>query len=111
MLNRPRLERRINIEHYAASQANLIVASSNDEVLDQYGLYSAQLTEKCAVNPPGCELELFSAPAVSERVAEVGAEISRFLSHPGRPALLALAAPRAAVSHRLREAHSAEVER
>ncbi len=91
--SRPSLQRRVDIEHYATTQADLIVASSNDEVVNQYGLYAEGLQDKCAVNPPGCELALFSGLSAAASIDAVTTSIGRFLSNPERPALLALARP------------------
>lgn len=90
---RPSLARRVSIEQFAANQADVIVTSSNDERVNQYGLYSTQLAQKCVVNPPGCELKLFTETAAAALSDDIDAALRRFLNHPERPALLALARP------------------
>ena len=89
----PAPSRQQSIEQYAASQADLIIASSDDEATNQYGHYSGQQTAKCVVIAPGCDVKRFATPAAAACEAEVATRFSRFLAHPERPVLLALARP------------------
>ncbi|MBL3556987.1 MULTISPECIES: HAD family hydrolase [Marinobacter] len=87
------LRRRRRLEEVALKGADSVIASSEHEARFQYGLYLHHNLRKTRVNPPGCDLEAFSAPAPAEVCRQVDAELQRFLRRPHLPCLLAIARP------------------
>lgn len=88
-------ERRVRAEEAALAAADLVVTSTAQEIERQWGLYDAHDPDKMAVIPPGVELDRFHPAPAGEEWTEppIAAEIDRFLRHPERPMLLAIARP------------------
>ncbi|GAB3677890.1 HAD family hydrolase [Salinisphaera aquimarina] len=87
----PALKQRMAVEQRVIDCADLIVASSEDEATNQYGLYSrTDCARPIRINPPGCDLKRFGEPAMRGRVV---ASLRRFLADPDKPILLCLARP------------------
>ena len=84
------LPARIAAEEAALARASLVVASSRDEAEVQCAAYDAYDPGRVRVLPPGSDLTRFAGAQPCPRV---DASIDRFLSEPGKPALLALARP------------------
>jgi len=107
----PEIERRYSIGKRIAAEeeilqhADLVVASTNQEVETQYGLYKGKGKPEFAVIPPGVDLEKFypyymdSLPESRQHDAQQFAqaslleELHRFLTHPDRPLVLTLCRP------------------
>ena len=87
------LRRRRRLEEVALKGADGVIASSEHEARNQYGLYLHHDLSKTRVNPPGCNLDAFSAPAPADACRQVDAELQRFLRRPELPCLLAIARP------------------
>lgn len=87
------LRRRIRFEELALNSADRVIASSEHEARVQYGMYRHHDLRKTRVNPPGCDLNSFRAPAPQGAAAQVDAELRRFLRRPDLPCLLVIARP------------------
>jgi len=89
---RYRISRRIEAEEAALESANLVVASTRQEVREQYELYDNYRPERKVVIPPGVDLSRFSPPAPDEDLAPpIRNEINRFLLDPDKPLIMAMA--------------------
>ena len=83
------LEQRIAAEEQILQQATLVIASTNQEATEQYGRYDAH--PPVMVIPPGVDLTRFGPPSTST-ISEPAA-VQKFLRHPKRPPILAIARP------------------
>jgi len=88
-----RISRRIEAEEIALDHAALVIASTRQEADEQYALYENHHLERIAVLPPGTDLSRFRPPAPGEAEPPVAATIDRFLRHPEKPLVLAIARP------------------
>ena len=86
------MSRRIEAEERVLESADLIVASTLQEIEDQYGLYDVDARERMVVIPPGVDLGRFRPPRRGERF-EVERLINRFLVQPKKPMILAVQRP------------------
>ncbi len=84
------LDRRIALEETAIANAAAIIASSRDEAEVQYAGYDAYDPGRIRVLPPGSDLTRFSPHLSSAPVRDA---VDRFLTDPGKPAILAIARP------------------
>lgn len=84
---------RIEAEEIALETASLVVASTRQEVEDQYERYDHYVPERMEVIPPGVDLKSFVPPDGRETSSEIKTAIDRFLTDPEKPAILALARP------------------
>lgn len=85
------LSARIEAEELSLDTASMVVTSTNQEVEQQYSVYEQYQPDRMRVIPPGVDLSRFSPPG-SEPIPEaVTKKIERFLDHPERPAILAIA--------------------
>jgi len=91
-----RLSHRIQVEEDVLRHASLVVASTRQEVEEQYGLYEAHQPKRTMVIPPGVDVSRFSPPGRGKIAAESREKVDRFLSEPGKPMILAIARPVAA---------------
>jgi sucrose-phosphate synthase len=106
------MSRRIEAEEETLAAARLVIASTHNEVEDQYARYDYYQPERMAVIPPGTDLKRFHPPDGSEADAPIRAEILKFLRAPERPMILALSRPdeRKNIASLVRAyAHSAEL--
>ncbi len=87
------LARRIEGEEQALETAALVIASTGQEVEDQYQGYDHYQPDRMEVIPPGVDLGRFSPPPLSWRKPPISKELRRFLRKPRRPMVLALARP------------------
>ena len=88
------ITRRVEAEEETLATADLIVASTHNEIEEQYGLYDYYRPETMVVIPPGTDLTRFHPPNDPEpREREVAQEIARFLREPDKPMILALSRP------------------
>ena len=86
------MSRRIEGEQRVLEHADLIIASTQQEVEEQYGMYPIDARNRMAVMPPGVDLGRFHPPRRGE-VFEVAREIDRFLERPKKPMILAVQRP------------------
>jgi len=91
--DRYRFTQRIEAEEGALETAALVVASTRQEVQDQYQLYDHYQPSRMTVIPPGVDLSRFSPvdEGKSGRLDAVGGEVGRFLTDPAKPLVMAMA--------------------
>ncbi|MBK9467979.1 MAG: HAD-IIB family hydrolase [Pseudomonadales bacterium] len=93
------LERQYNFSHRIAAEeevlahASLVVTSTQQESTEQYGLYESYQSGHAAVIPPGTDTSRFMPPGRMPLEPHVPAMVDRFLSHPRKPLILAIARP------------------
>lgn len=85
--------RRVAAEESALDGAALVVASTYQEVEEQYALYDNHQPRRCVVIPPGVDLTRFRPPRRNEPDPPIKAELTRFLQNPDKPMILALSRP------------------
>jgi sucrose-phosphate synthase len=68
-----------------------VIASTNQEVHEQYELYDHYQPDRMKVIPPGVDLSRFSPPTASWTRPAIADELARFLEDPDKPIVLALA--------------------
>ena len=88
--SRYNISQRIEAEEIALGNASLVIASTNQEIAEQYSQYQNYHPERMVVIPPGVDLSRFRPPRRSDPLPAYAAEIARFLRHPRKPAILAL---------------------
>jgi sucrose-phosphate synthase len=91
--SRYNMSRRIEAEEETLANAYMVVASTQQEVEEQYALYDHYRPERMVVVPPGTDLTRFSPPKPRGRRPAVWDELARFLRKPERPMVLALSRP------------------
>jgi sucrose-phosphate synthase len=85
--------RRIQAEEETLRHVARVVASTRQEVLEQYGLYGQFEPRRAVVIPPGTDTARFAPPRERRPEPAVAARIDRFLAHPRRPLLLSIGRP------------------
>jgi len=85
--------RRIQVEEEVLAHASLVIASTRQEVVEQYGLYSSFSAARSAVLPPGTDTSRFSPPRRAMAPPAVAAKVDRFLKDPTLPMLLCIGRP------------------
>ncbi|MHB0888680.1 HAD-IIB family hydrolase [Acidithiobacillus sp.] len=83
---------RIAAEEEVLNEAALVIASTQQEVEEQYGRYAGHQRVRYAVMPPGVHLSRF-APGRRRGATALLAQLRRFLQDPARPPILAIARP------------------
>ncbi len=81
---------RVEAEEYALDNAAFVVASTSQEVEQQYSLYDNYQPGRMVVIPPGVDLERFRAPPRGMTKPPIYHELARFLREPRKPMILAL---------------------
>jgi sucrose-phosphate synthase len=84
------ITQRIEAEEQSLDIAQLVIASTRQEVDEQYELYDDYVPERMQVIPPGVDLSRFYPPKKGVRNPVVRGELSRFLSRLDKPMILAL---------------------
>jgi len=87
------MARRIEAEELTLGSASLVIASTGNEIEEQYGLYDHYQPEQMRVIPPGTDLKRFMPPDGHEQRAPIAADLARFLNDPAKPMILALSRP------------------
>lgn len=87
------MARRVEAEELTLGSASLVIASTANEIEEQYGLYDHYQPEQMRVIPPGTDLNRFMPPDGREQYAPIATEVARFLTDPGKPMILALSRP------------------
>ncbi len=85
--------RRIEAEERALETAALVIASTNQEVHEQYERYDHYQPDRMEVIPPGVDVTRFAPPAARWQAPPIASTLARFLREPDKPMLLALARP------------------
>ncbi|WP_028491557.1 HAD-IIB family hydrolase [Thioalkalivibrio sp. ALE19] len=88
--SRYNISTRIHAEEEALAHAHRVIASTRQEVDEQYATYDNYQPERMEVIPPGTDLERFHPPKRGERKPPIWPEIRRFLQKPDRPLIMAL---------------------
>ena len=84
------MDRRVDAEEEVLSTADLVIASTNNEIDEQYGLYDYYQPERMAVIPPGTDLSRFHPPIPDDPPFDFADDIRRFYTDPDKPLILAL---------------------
>ena len=84
------MTQRIEAEEFALDNAALVVASTRQEVDQQYSIYDNYRPDRMLVIPPGVDLRRFHAAAPAASKPPIYAGIARFLREPDKPMILAL---------------------
>jgi len=88
-----RFTQRIEAEEQALEAAAVVIASTSQEVREQYELYDHYRPDRMHVIAPGVDLARFWPPTDSWSEPPMVRDLGRFLTHPKRPAILAIARP------------------
>jgi len=91
--SRYNMTQRIEAEENTLENASLMVASTYQEVEEQYSLYDNYQPKYMKVLPPGTDLERFRPPRENESDPPYKKELARFLADPDKPMILALSRP------------------
>jgi sucrose-phosphate synthase len=86
------IERRIEAEETVLANAQLVITSTNNEIEDQYGLYSYYEPRHMRVIPPGTDLQQFH-PAREDEDFPFRRQLEKFFANPDKPIILALSRP------------------
>ena len=81
---------RVEAEENTLATASLVIASTQNEVEEQYGMYDYYHPERMAVVPPGTDLDRYRPPTGEENTTALYGEIARFLRDPAKPMILAV---------------------
>lgn len=87
------INQRIMAEETALKAASLVVASTRQEVDEQYSGYENYHVKASRVIPPGVDLQAYAAAVASDDRPPIYREVKRFLQDPEKPMILALARP------------------
>lgn len=88
---RYRITRRIEAEEQALEAADLVIASTQQEVREQFEQYDLYLPGRMRVIPPGVDLTRYSPPPPHWQPPPIVRELARFLVDPDKPLVLAIA--------------------
>lgn len=81
---------RIEAEEIVLGTADIVVASTHQEVEEQYAEYDNYHPKRMQVIPPGVDLSRFHPPGLYEPHSDIMDDIERFLQQPSKPMILAL---------------------
>ncbi|MGE0081852.1 MAG: HAD-IIB family hydrolase [Thiohalomonadaceae bacterium] len=84
------MSQRIEAEELALDSAARVVASTSQEVAEQYSLYDNYQPKRMVVIPPGTDIDRFRPPARHEPDPPIYGELQRFLREPRKPMILAV---------------------
>ncbi len=84
------MSQRIEAEERALDHAQRVIASTQQEVEEQYAKYENYQPERMEVLAPGVDLERFHPPLVDESHGAAAKSLEPFLRYPERPQILAL---------------------
>jgi len=93
MEKRYKIAKRVNAEENALKSARLVIASTRDEIKEQYKLYDCYSAEKMSVIPPGTDLSQFHPPTTANGSLAFAGSLKKYLSNPDKPIILALSRP------------------
>jgi sucrose-phosphate synthase len=85
--------RRIQVEEEVLAHAALVITSTRQEIVDQYGLYSSFQPARAAVLAPGTDTSRFAPPRRPAALPAMAGKVDRFLKDPGLPMLLCIGRP------------------
>ncbi|MBW4683514.1 MAG: HAD-IIB family hydrolase [Komarekiella atlantica HA4396-MV6] len=81
---------RIEAEETTLASASLIIASTHQEVTQQYGIYDHYQPQRMVVIPPGVVLERFYPVPKNWQEPPIYEQLKRFLIDPQKPIIMAL---------------------
>jgi sucrose-phosphate synthase len=81
---------RIEAEEIVLGTADIVVASTRQEVEEQYAEYDNYHPKRMQVIPPGVDLTRFHPPERDETDSHIAKQLARFLQQPQQPLILAL---------------------
>lgn len=84
---------RIEAEETTMASASMVIASTHQEVDEQYSGYDHYQPERMTVIPPGVALRRFYPPNEEWEPPSIYQELHRFLKDPDKPIILALSRP------------------
>ena len=84
---------RIEAEEIALETASMVVASTSQEVEDQYQKYEHYVPDRMEVIPPGVDLSAFHPPNDGEDLTSINELLAPFLREPDKPMILTMARP------------------
>jgi sucrose-phosphate synthase len=84
------MNRRVDAEEEVLANADLVIASTNNEIDEQYGLYDYYQPDRMAVVPPGTDLSRFHPPSRDDPPIDFADDVRRFYTEPKKPLILAL---------------------
>ncbi len=87
------LSTRIEAEEISLDSAAMVIASTGQEVEEQYQLYDDYQPKRMVVIPPGVDLSRFRPPKRGDPKPAILKELRRFLHKPDKPMILALSRP------------------
>lgn len=87
------IQQRIDAEEMTLTHADWIVASTQQEVEEQYRVYDRYNPERKLVIPPGVDTDRFRFQPLGDRGMVLQQELSRFLRDPNKPQILCLCRP------------------
>lgn len=86
------ISQRIEAEEIALGNASVVIASTHQEIDDQYSQYENYHPRRMVVIPPGVDLSRFKPPGKTFSPS-IKKDLDRFLEKPNKPMILALARP------------------
>ncbi|TAE61744.1 MAG: HAD-IIB family hydrolase [Nostocales cyanobacterium] len=87
------ISKRIDAEETTLGGAALVIASTNQEVEEQYSVYDRYQPERMLVIPPGVALERFYPAADDWQNPPIQKELEPFLKDPQKPMITAISRP------------------
>ncbi len=84
---------RIEAEEETLENAELVIASTSNEVETQYARYDHYDKDRMCILPPGCEIEKLRARISASVLKELRNIGKQFLADPGKSALIVIARP------------------
>lgn len=84
------ISQRIEAEELTLDTAALVVASTSQEVEEQYRLYDNYHPQRMRVIPPGVDLKRFNYHSFHRHMPDYYSQLRRFLEYPKRPVILAM---------------------
>jgi sucrose-phosphate synthase len=84
---------RIEAEEIVLGTAAKVIASTQQEIDEQYANYDNYQPSRMTVIPPGVNLSRFHTADGTEQDSPIAHELSRFLEKPNKPMILALSRP------------------
>jgi sucrose-phosphate synthase len=91
--SRYNMARRIEAEEETLAAADLVIASTANEISEQYERYDLYQPESMCVVPPGTDLRRFRPTDETTDETSIVREVKRFLREPDKPMILAISRP------------------
>lgn len=84
------MSQRIEAEEITLGNAALVIASTSQEVEQQYKAYDNYHPKRMRVIPPGVDISRFQPPTPRQKRPPIANELDRFLQDPKKPMVLAV---------------------